>query len=168
MKILVAGIGNIFMGDDAFGCEVARKLAARTLPGDVTLVDYGIRGLDLMYALLDNPDLTIFIDATRQGHAPGTLYTIEPELNQAELNQTGNFQTMDAHTMDPVRVLHAARAMGANLGRILLVGCEPADLGGEQGRMGLTPPVAAAIDEAVVMVEDLIHKELQKNEEILA
>lgn len=168
MKILVAGIGNIFMGDDAFGCEVARKLAARTLPDEVTLVDYGIRGLDLMYALLDNPDLTIFIDATRQGHAPGTLYTIEPELNPEELNPTGSVQTMDAHTMDPVRVLLGARAMGAHIGRILLVGCEPADLGGEQGRMGLTPPVAAALDEAVDMVENLIHKELQMKQEIVA
>jgi len=168
LKILVAGIGNIFMGDDAFGCEVARKLAERILPDDVKLVDYGIRGLDLMYALLDNPDLTIFIDATRQGYAPGTLSTIEPELNAAELNQTGTFQTIDAHTMDPVRVLQAARAMGAHIGRILLVGCEPADLGGEQGRMGLTPPVAAALDEAVSMIENLIHTERQTIQEILA
>lgn len=164
MRILVAGIGNIFMGDDAFGCEVARKLAARQLPDDVHLVDYGIRGLDLMYALLENPELTIFIDATQQGGAPGTLYVIEPDLNQA-----GSSEAMDAHTMDPVRVLQAARTMGASLGRIVLVGCEPADLGGEQGRMGLTPPVAAALDEAVDMVENLIHKELQQQrQEILA
>lgn len=164
MKILVAGIGNIFMGDDAFGCEVARKLAARSLPDGVQLVDYGIRGLDLMYALLDNPDLTIFIDATQQGGAPGTLYTIEPDPDRA-----GSEEAMDAHTMDPVRVLHTARVMGARMGRILLVGCEPADLGGEEGRMGLTPQVAAALDEAAGMVENLILKaHLKEKQEILA
>ncbi len=158
MKVLVAGIGNIFMGDDAFGCEVVRKLAVRDLPADVRLVDYGIRGLDLTYALLDNPDLTILIDAIPRGGAPGTLYTIEPEV------QSSGDETVDSHSMDPVRVLQAARAMGGGTGRILLVGCEPGDLGGEEGRMGLTPPVAAALDEAARMVEELIQKELTRKE----
>jgi hydrogenase maturation protease len=158
VRILVAGIGNIFMGDDAFGCEVAKKLSARELPADVRLVDYGIRGLDLTYALLDNPDLTILIDAIHRGGAPGTLYTIEPEV------ESGSDERMDTHSMDPVRVLQAARAMGGAAGRILLVGCEPGDLGGEEGRMGLTPPVAAALDEAAGMVEELIQKELTGKE----
>ncbi len=158
MKILVAGIGNIFMGDDAFGCEVVKKLAVRALPADVRLVDYGIRGLDLTYALLDHPDLTILIDAIHRGGAPGTLYTIEPEVD------SGSDGMMDTHSMDPVRVLQAARTMGGGAGRVLLVGCEPGDLGGEEGRMGLTPPVAAAIDEAANMVEELIQKELTRKE----
>ena len=158
MRILVAGIGNIFMGDDAFGCEVAKKLSARELPADVRLVDYGIRGLDLTYALLDNPDLTILIDAIHRGGAPGTLYTIEPEV------ESEGDERVDTHSMDPVRVLQAARAMGGAAGRILLVGCEPGDLGGEEGRMGLTPPVAAALDEAAGMVEELIQKELTGKE----
>lgn len=157
MKILVAGIGNIFMGDDAFGCEVVTKLAVRELPAEVRLVDYGIRGLDLTYALLDNPDLTILIDAIHRGGAPGTLYTIEPEVESA------GDDVVDVHSMDPVRVLRAARAMGG-AGRVLLVGCEPGDLGGEEGRMGLTPPVAAAIDEAAKMVEELIQNELSRKE----
>jgi len=158
VRILVAGIGNIFMGDDAFGCEVAKKLSARGLSADVRLVDYGIRGLDLTYALLDNPDLTILIDAIHRGGAPGTLYTIEPEV------ESGGDERVDTHSMDPVRVLQAARAMGGAAGRILLVGCEPGDLGGEEGRMGLTPPVAAALDEAAGMVEELIQKELTGKE----
>ena len=158
MTILVAGIGNIFMGDDAFGCEVAKKLLARGLSADVRLVDYGIRGLDLTYALLDNPDLTILIDAIHRGGAPGTLYTIEPAV------ESGGDERVDTHSMDPVRVLQAARAMGGAAGRILLVGCEPGDLGGEEGRMGLTPPVAAALDEAAGMVEELIQKELTGKE----
>jgi hydrogenase maturation protease len=159
VKILVAGIGNIFMGDDAFGCEVVKKLAARELPADVRLVDYGIRGVDLTYALLDNPDLTILIDATHRGGNPGTLYTIEPEV---ESGASG--EMVDTHNMDPVRVLQAARALGGGAGRTLLVGCEPGDLGGEEGRMGLTPPVAAALDEAADMVEELIHQKLTRKE----
>jgi hydrogenase maturation protease len=160
LKILVAGIGNIFQGDDAFGCDVVKVLAARKLPDNVRLFDYGIRGLDLTYALLDDPDLAILIDATRQGGAPGTLYIIEPELHRdgAEGLQNGAF--LQAHSMDPVQVLRAARALGAKPGRILLVGCEPGDLGGEDGRMGLTLPVMAALSEAAGMVEALIQKEL--------
>ncbi|MCU1257736.1 MAG: hydrogenase maturation protease [Bryobacterales bacterium] len=157
MSILVACIGNIFQGDDAFGCEVAKVLARRTPAGDVRVVDFGIRGLDLTYALLDAPELTIFVDAVSRGGEPGTLYTIEPDLD-VDLGE----QMVDAHSMDPMQVLRTAKAMGGRLGRILLVGCEPADLGGEEGRMGLTPPVSGAIEAAAVMVESLIEKETQE------
>jgi hydrogenase maturation protease len=157
VKILVAGIGNIFEGDDAFGCEVVKELAARSLPKWVRLFDYGIRGLDLMYALMDNPDLAILVDASPRGDRPGTLYTIEPEFDRSIADEI-----LEAHSMNPVHVLRAARAMGATPGRVLLVGCEPGDLGGEDGRMGLTPPVAAAVDEAADMVEELIQKELKE------
>ena len=156
MNILVAGIGNIFEGDDAFGCEVARALTTHSLPENVRVVDFGIRGLDLAYALLDKPSLTILLDATRQGGEPGTVYTMEPDL--ASIATAGN-ATLDTHSMDPIRVLRMAQVMGGDLGRILLVGCEPADLGGENGRMGLTPPVAEAIDPAVEIVLSLIEKE---------
>ena len=157
MSILVACIGNIFQGDDAFGCEVARVLARRAPAGDIRVVDFGIRGLDLTYALLDAPELTIFVDAVSRDGEPGTLYTIEPDLD----SDPGE-QMVDAHSMDPVQVLRTAKAMGGRLGRILLVGCEPADLGGEEGRMGLTPPVSGAIEAAADMVESLIEKELQE------
>jgi hydrogenase maturation protease len=155
MSILVACIGNIFQGDDAFGCEVAKVLTRRLAGKDVRVVDFGIRGLDLTYELLDAPELTILVDAVSRGGVPGTLYTIEPELDAA------GEQTVDAHAMDPVQVLRAAKAMGGRLKRVLLVGCEPADLGGEEGRMGLTPPVSGAIEHAAAMVESLIGKELQ-------
>ena len=115
---------------------------------------FGIRGLDLTYALMDNPDLAILIDATPQGGEPGTLYTIEPEPGDYDPNEI-----LEAHSMDPVKVLRAARAMGAAPGRVLLVGCEPGDLGGEEGRMGLTPPVEAALSEAASMVEELIQQQ---------
>ena len=159
MSILVAGIGNIFQGDDAFGCEVARVLAHRVASDHVRVVDFGIRGLDLTYALMDASELTILVDAVSRGGDPGTLYTIEPELDEGDAEAS---HRMDAHSMDPVQVLRAARAMGGKLGRVLLVGCEPADLGGADGRMGLTPPVSEAIEAAAMMVESLIAKELQE------
>jgi hydrogenase maturation protease len=159
VSILVACIGNIFQGDDAFGCEVAKVLARRAPLHDVRVVDFGIRGLDLTYALLDAPELTILVDAVSRGGEPGTLYTIEPDLD--DLETAGNHM-LDAHAMDPVQVLRAARAMGGPLGRVLLVGCEPADLGGPDGRMGLTPPVSEAIEYAANMVESLIANELQE------
>jgi hydrogenase maturation protease len=158
MSILVACIGNIFQGDDAFGCEVAKVLARRSPSESVRVVDYGVRGLDLTYALLDAPELTILVDAVSRGGEPGTLYVVEPDL---DAGNTGE-QQLDAHGMDPVQVLRTAKLMGGQLGRVLLVGCEPADLGGENGRMGLTPAVSAAIEDAASMVESLIEKELQQ------
>lgn len=158
MSILVACIGNIFQGDDAFGCEVAKVLQSRVPEEDVRIVDYGIRGLDLTYALLDAPELTILVDAVSRGAAPGTLYTIEPDLHDLESEAA----MVDAHALDPLQVLRAVKSMGGKLGRLLLVGCEPGDLGGEEGRMGLTPPVEAVIVKAAEMVESLIEKELQK------
>jgi hydrogenase maturation protease len=156
VSILVACIGNIFQGDDAFGCEVAQILLSRERSADVRVVDFGIRGLDLTYALLDAPQLTILVDAVSRGDEPGTIYTIEPDVD-------GNGdQAVDAHSMDPVQVMKAVKSMGGQLGRILLVGCEPGDLGGEQGRMGLTPPISAALKQAADLVESLIAKELQE------
>jgi hydrogenase maturation protease len=159
--ILIAGIGNIFLGDDAFGSEVARRLELRTLPVGVRAVDFGIRGLDLAYALLDGRDLTILVDATPRGDAPGTLYVIEPDLSI--LDTAGqNAALVDAHTLDPLKILGLARSMGAGLKRLILVGCEPADLGGEEGRLGLTDPVRVAVDQAVDLVLRLVDEFREK------
>ncbi len=158
MSILVACIGNIFQGDDAFGCEVAKVLAHGSLSETVRVIDFGIRGLDLTYALMDAPELTILVDAVYRGGEPGTLYTIEPDLDPGAADDP----QFDAHSMNPVQVLRTAKLMGGELGRVLLVGCEPADLGGADGRMGLTPAVSAAIKEAAAMVESLIERELQQ------
>ena len=156
-RVLVAGIGNIFLGDDGFGSEVARQLAGRPQPGAVRVVDFGIRGFDLAYALMDGYDVTIFIDATPRGSEPGTLYTIEPDLS--ELDEIDARAAMvEPHGMNPMRVLAMVRAMGGTFRRILLVGCEPATLGPEEGRLGLSEPVAAAIDGAVDLVESLIRE----------
>jgi hydrogenase maturation protease len=159
-SILVAGIGNIFMGDDAFGCEVARRLAGRPMPEGVRVVDYGIRGFDLAYAIMDGPDVTLFVDATARGGEPGTLYTIEPDLD--ELNRLGEGGMMvEPHGMDPVKVLSMVKSLGGEFKRILLVGCEPATFGPAEGRMGLSEPVERAVDEAVVIVESLVAEILE-------
>ncbi|SRR5579883_3019154 len=149
MKVLIACIGNIFCGDDGFGIEVARVLSKRTLPEGVVLRDFGIRGLDLAYALLDPWDLAILVDACPRGGAPGTVYVIEPEID----TQRGD---LDPHSMNPVNVLRMVRSLGGASCPILLVGCEPEDSGPEEGKMGLTPAVSAAVKQAADRVELLI------------
>ncbi|MFL6278306.1 MAG: hydrogenase maturation protease [Blastocatellia bacterium] len=153
--ILIAGIGNIFLGDDGFGSEVARQLASRSQPCEVRVVDFGIRGFDLAYALMDGYDVTIFIDATPRGAEPGTLYTIEPDLSElAELDAQAAL--VEPHGMNPMKVLAMVKAMGGEFKRILLVGCEPATLGPEEGQLGLSEVVEAAVTDAVHVVESLI------------
>jgi hydrogenase maturation protease len=163
--ILIAGIGNIFLGDDGFGCEVTARLARGAWPEGVSVVDFGIRGLDLAYALLDGYDAAILVDAVPRGGEPGMIYIIEPDL--CELNEQCAPEVsqlpmlVDAHAMNPLNVLSLVRSMGGEWGRILLVGCEPLTLGPEEGQMGLSEPVAAAVDEAVSVVESLVRELLE-------
>jgi hydrogenase maturation protease len=160
-RILVAGIGNVFLGDDAFGVEVIGRLSRRALPDYVRVVDYGIRGLDLAYALLDGYDVAILVDAVGQGEEPGTLYLLEPEPHDVDDPQA---VLMDAHGMNPMRVLEIVRAMGGQPRRVLVVGCEPATLGDEfDGSMGLSAPVEAAVDGAIAIIESLIAKVAQEH-----
>ena len=156
-SILVAGIGNIFLGDDAFGVEVVRRMAGLNLPENVRVADFGIRGFDLAYALQDGYETTILVDACPHGQPPGTLYVIEPDVKELD-DPTAPQATVEAHSMNPASVLRMAKAMNIEVKNILLVGCEPETLGGEEGRMGLSAPVAAAVDEAVKLVESLVHR----------
>jgi hydrogenase maturation protease len=151
-RVLVAGIGNVFLGDDGFGVELAGRLAQRRLPPGVDVVDFGIRGMDLAYALPDY-DAAILLDATPRGEPPGTLYVIEPEIDD------GDESVPDAHGMDPVKVLALTRALGGLPPRTLVVGCEPRtsmSLEDDEIVAGLTAPVQAALDEAVRLVEELL------------
>jgi len=161
-RILIAGIGNIFLGDDAFGSEVARRLSGRALPDEVRVVDFGIRGFDLTYALLDGYEVTIFVDATPRGGEPGTLYTIEPDLKEMD-NPDAEGMMVETHGMNPMKVLGMVKAMGGELKRILLVGCEPSPLETEEGQMGLSEPVAAAVEEAVGLIESLVRDILEEH-----
>jgi hydrogenase maturation protease len=162
-RILIAGIGNIFLGDDAFGSEVARRLQQQKLPDEVRVVDFGIRGFDLAYALLDGKeDLTILVDATPRGEAPGTLYTIEPDLTELdELDAPA--MAVEPHGMNPLKVLAMVKTMGGKFKRILLIGCEPGPLESEEeGRMGLSEPVQAAVSRAEKLIGTLVAKFLSE------
>jgi hydrogenase maturation protease len=156
-RVLIAGIGNIFLGDDGFGVEVARRLASCELAADVRVVDFGIRGLDLVYALQDGYKTTILIDAFPQGKAPGTVSVVEPDLKDLQATpEQGGF--VEPHGMNPMNVLRMAKAMQAPLEHILLIGCEPAYLGGDDGHMGLSKPVEAAVSEAVKTAQSLMRR----------
>lgn len=152
-RILIAGIGNIFLGDDGFGVEVVRRLAERELPRGVVVRDFGIRGMDLVYALMDEYDAVVFADIAPRGGAPGTLYLMEVQPGEGEVS-------IDTHGMDPVKVLGLARALGARPIRTYVVGCEPSPTmpAGDDPDvvMELSEPLLAAIPEAVAMVEALI------------
>jgi hydrogenase maturation protease len=153
-RVLVAGIGNIFMADDGFGVEVARRLARKQLPAGVEVQDFGIRGLDLMYALGDDYDAVVLVDALPRGEPPGTVSVIEPEPESDDI-------PLDAHGMDPVKVLALARQLGDVPERVLLVGCEPKVhmSGDEDDVVGeLSEPVLAAVDEAVGLVQSLVEE----------
>lgn len=161
-RILIAGIGNIFLGDDAFGVEVAQRLARRKLPDGVRVVDFGIRGFDLAYALLDGCDIAILVDAVPRGEKPGTLYVIEPDLAD-DVNEQ-EMMMVETHGMNPIKVLHLVKSMGGGgLNRILIVGCEPATFGSEQGEVGLSEPVQAAVDEAIGLIESILAEILDED-----
>jgi hydrogenase maturation protease len=173
--ILVACIGNIFLGDDGFGVEVARELSTRPLAPGVVVKDFGIRGFDLAYALLDHQGLTILVDACPRGGAPGSVYLIEPDTHGAVTEGAPSAEPIglpETHSMNPMRVFEMVRAMGGTeavgpAGRILLVGCEPADFGPEnEGRMGLSDPVQAAVYPAVAMIERLIQEHTERREDV--
>jgi len=153
--ILVAGIGNIFLGDDGFGSEAARRMVRFTSP-DVRIVDFGIRTLDLAYALMDGYESVVIVDATQRGDPPGTVSVIEPDLSELDNVPA----VMEAHAMDPIRVLALARSMGADLKNVRIVGCEPETFGPDEGALGLSPSVAAAIDGAIEAIGSLITEQL--------
>ena len=149
--ILVAGIGNIFLQDDGFGVEVGKRLADSELPEGVKVTDFGIRGVHLAYEMLDGHyDTTILIDAAPRGEAPGTVYLIEPDLDNIDAQQSAS---MDAHSMDPQVVFATLKSLGGSPRRVLIVGCEPLVI--DDG-IGLSEPVGRAVEEAVRLVHSVV------------
>jgi hydrogenase maturation protease len=152
-RVLVAGIGNVFLGDDGFGVALADRLARRALPAGVEVVDFGIRGMDLAFAILDGYDAVVLLDAVPRGGAPGTLYVIEVDADQeAEITSPGG------HGVDPVQVIGLVRSYGGTLPPMYVVGCEPGtELDPESGDVvaSLSAPVHAALNEAVRLAESL-------------
>jgi hydrogenase maturation protease len=151
-QVLVAGVGNIFLGDDGFGVEVARRLAKLELPDGVLVGDYGISGMHLAYDLADGVTMAILVDAMPRGGEPGTVYVVKPD----EVSQP-DAALLDAHGMQPDVVIGMLHTLGAQVPELLIVGCEPAvaDYG-----MGLSPPVEAAVDEAIKLVLKLVQGEV--------
>ncbi len=163
-RILVAGIGNIFLGDDGFGVEVAQRLATRTLPAGVRVIDFGIRGFDLAYALMDSYSAAILVDAVPRGEQPGTLFVIEPEQDELGAWATPEL-VVESHGMDPVRVLRLVQTMGGRPPRMLVVGCQPATLAEDtDGRIGLSDAVQAAVEGALDLVESLVERMLDTDQ----
>ena len=158
-RILVAGIGNIFLGDDGFGVEVVQRLARHPLPASVQVLDIGVRGVHLAYHVLDGCDTLILVDAVHRGGAPGTVRLIE--VTGQDRAALAGVPVVDGHRMSPDAVLAVLETLregigGSVPGRVLVVGCEPAELA--EG-IGLSPPVAAAVAEAVELVLRLLEDE---------
>ena len=154
-RILVAGIGNIFLGDDAFGVEVAQLLAKQPMPEGVRVVDFGIRGFDLAYALMDDYEAAILVDTMARGEAPGTLTVIEPDLTTLP---DADARAIEMHSIDPLTVLMLVRTLGGQPPPVYVVGCEPLTFGPEEGQMGLSAPIQAALEEATRIVLSLVGK----------
>jgi len=154
--MLVAGIGNVFLGDDAFGVEVAQRIAATPVPEGVEVLDVGIRGVHLAYQLMDGYDELLLVDAVSRGDAPGTVTVLEPNVDALTP------VPLDPHRLEPGPLLASVHALGAMPARVRLVGCEPADLG--EG-MGLSPTVADAVEPAVAAVRRLIDEFMARGSE---
>nr|WP_223243705.1 hydrogenase maturation protease [Streptomyces sp. CBMA156] len=159
---MVAGVGNVFLGDDGFGVETVRRLSVHPLPPGVEVVDVGVRGVDLAYRLLDGHHTAVLVDATCRGGAPGTVYLIEPAAERPP-----EVPVLDGHRMGPDAVLALLATLAAGTGgeppaRVLVVGCEPASL--EEG-IGLSEPVAAAVEEAVRVVLRVVDEAAQPEKE---
>jgi hydrogenase maturation protease len=157
-RVLVAGIGNMFLGDDGFGCAVAQTLADAPLPEGVELRDFGVRGLDLAYELAGY-DAVVLVDAVPLDAEPGTVAVIEPLLGDDAAD-------IETHGMDPARVLRLARELGSLPPRTLVVGCRPltvADPENGEVLVELSPPVQAAVETAASVVRTLV-EELVKEE----
>jgi hydrogenase maturation protease len=152
-QILVAGVGNAWLQDDAFGGEVARRLERDGVPAGVTVMDFGTGGLDLAYEVIRGYNALVLLDASRQGGEPGTLYVIEPD--RAEFaGELRDGEAIDPHDMDPRTVLRFVNAVGGWPGRVMVIACEPGEV--DEPGYGLTPRVAAAVDAAVTLVRQTI------------
>jgi hydrogenase maturation protease len=159
-QILVAGVGNAWLQDDAFGSEVARRLEAHELPDGVAVMDFGTSGLDLAYELVRGYSALVLVDASRQGEAPGTLYVMEPERSDFE-GEVKDGETIDPHDMNPHTVLRFVSVLGGWPGKVVVIACEPGEV--DQPGYGLTPEVEAAVETATRLVLETV-ADLQTDE----
>jgi hydrogenase maturation protease len=152
-RILVAAVGNMWLGDDGFGGEVARRLQERSLAPGVEVVDFGTGGLDLAYEVMRGYDALLLVDVSRQGGAPGTLYVMEADEDSVE-GEIEDGAVIDPHGMDPRTVLRFVKAVGGWPGKVIVIACEPAQV--EEFGIGLSAEVASVVEKAVEVVEEQI------------
>jgi hydrogenase maturation protease len=154
-QILVAGVGNAWLQDDAFGGECARRLEARGVPSGVTVMDFGTGGLDLAYEIMRGYDALVLLDASRQGGEPGTLYVLEPSMEElAGAIEDGD--VINPHGMDPQTVLRFVAAIGGFSGRVVVIGCEPGEV--DHVGVGLTPAIEGAVERALEVVSETLEE----------
>jgi hydrogenase maturation protease len=154
-QILVAGVGNAWLQDDAFGGECARRLEARGVPSGVTVMDFGTGGLDLAYEIMRGYDALVLLDASRQGGEPGTLYVLEPSMEElAGAIEDGD--VINPHGMDPQTVLRFVAAIGGFSGRVVVIGCEPGEV--DDVGVGLTPAIEGAVERALEVVSETLEE----------
>lgn len=156
-RILIAGVGNVFHGDDAFGVVVTERLLKRRMPDFVTVADFGIRSYDLAFAISDGYDVVILVDATTRGREPGTVYLLTPQLDAVTAGQS----VSAGHSMNPEAVLSMLETLGGFNGELYVVGCEPMTLQSLDGHIGLSPIVEAAIPAAIELVDEIIESVLR-------
>jgi len=154
-QILVAGVGNAWLQDDAFGGECARRLEARGVPSGVTVMDFGTGGLDLAYEVMRGYDALVILDASRQGGEPGTLYVMEAEREDFP-DAIEDGENIDPHGMDPKTMLRFVKAVGGWPGKVVIIACEPGEV--DEVGMGLTPRVEAAMEQALALVLETIEE----------
>ncbi len=151
-RILIAGVGNVLYGDDAFGSEVAGRLAEHSLPDNVRVIDFGIRWFDLVAALLDPYDVVIIVDSLSQGEQPGALRVFDSRRDLRIQSLPPGFRP-EWHSIDPATALTMAHSLGGHPGRVILVGCEPSRSAGPAVlQIGMTKPVQAAVNDAVQLI----------------
>lgn len=157
---MVAGIGNMFLQDDGFGGAVAKRLLNTAQREGVEVRDFGTGGLKLAYDLMKGYDALILLDASRRGDKPGTLYVLEPNEKEfdSELKE-GIF--IDPHAADPVTVLRFVKAMDAWPSKVVIIACEPESV--DDFEIGLSKPVAAAVEDAMKLVETTIAEIFSEN-----
>jgi hydrogenase maturation protease len=153
--ILVAAVGNLWLGDDGFAGEVAKRLRERGVPEDVAVADFGTGGLDLAYEVMRGYDALVLVDVSRQRGEPGTLYVMEVDPDTIE-SSIEDGAMIDPHGMDPQTVLRFVKTTGGWPGKVVVVACEPEQV--EEVSLGLSPRVEAAVDRAVDLVVETVEE----------
>ena len=155
-SILVAGVGNVLQGDDGFGVELAWRLSKRQWPSGVKVIETGIGGMSIVQELMLGYDAVLLLDAHRSGGAPGSVRLLEPtlpDLSGLDAHALRDYFA-DTHYATPMRALSLLEHLGHLPRRVAVVGCEPT--AHEGLRIGLSAPVAAALDRAEAMAVDWV------------